>query len=208
MVKRCILHREIGIDVGHRVPDHGSKCRNPHGHRYRIIATCEGPVIDEAGNEENGMVLDFGNVKKYMMDFLDSVFDHGFVVYKGDKVMMNMFFQDRDPKEVFSKFKEDWDFKVKNYLTAVRNDFKGGTWSTAPLYLKRTKPTEQDPDGLKIIVVDYVPTAENLAAHMFKLLKQPIEAHFPNDDIRLVNIRLYETPNGYVDYPGMKFIDV
>ena len=48
MIKnRCELTRRIGIDMGHRVPDHGSKCRNPHGHRYEILATCEGPVINQ-----------------------------------------------------------------------------------------------------------------------------------------------------------------
>ena len=141
------------------------------------------------------------------MDLLDAVFDHGFVVYKGDKAMMDMFYQNKDPVEVFTKFKTDWDFKIKNYLTAVAGNFNGGTWTTAPLYLLRTSATEQDPDGLKIIVVDYIPTAENLAVHMFNLLKQPINTHFPNGDIKLVNIRLYETPNGWVDYGPLYMSD-
>lgn len=199
MTHRAILHREIGIDVGHRVPDHGSKCRNPHGHRYRIIATCEGPVLDQAGNEENGMVVDFGNVKRYMMDWLDSVFDHGFVVYAYDKALMNMFFPGSDPIEVLSDYNAAWTEEKTTYLEAMKKNAH-----LSPIKLPHTDSTEQDPTGLKVIVVDYVPTAENLAKHMFELLSEPVSAHYGND-VKLVNIRLYETPNGWVDYPGMHF---
>lgn len=199
MTQRCIIHREIGIDVGHRVPDHGSKCRNPHGHRYRVIATCEGPVMDQKGNEENGMVVDFGNLKKYMMDIIDAVFDHGFVVYKGDKAMMDMFFGGYPmPSDLISStFKLAWNNKLSKYREMVL--VKG---PTDPIVLDRTKNSEQDPDGMKVIIVDYVPTAENLAKHFYEMLAPIIAAHYGDDTIRLINIRLYETPNGWVDYPG------
>lgn len=199
-MKNVIIHREIGIDTGHRVPDHGSKCRNPHGHRYRVIATCEGPVVNEAGNEEDGMVVDFGNIKKYMMDTIDAVFDHGFVVSKADRAMMEMFFPGRDPEEVHREFQTDWMEKMDLYVQKV-----SGKNNPAPISLLRTESSDQDPDGMKVIVVPYTPTAENLAFHMFNILKRPIEAHFQSGLIRLVNIRLYETPNGWVDYPGMEF---
>lgn len=197
MSNKVLLTREIGIDVGHRVPDHGSKCRNPHGHRYRIQATCEGPVIDQSGHEENGMIIDFGNVKRYMMDWLDSVFDHGFVVYRGDNAMMNMFFPGEDPEIVYKTYNAVWGRENNRYLGALTN--KNNKWSQDPISLPRTCKSEQDPDGMKIIVVDYVPTAENLAKHMFNLLKLPIMAHYGNN-VNLVKIKLYETPNGWVEY--------
>lgn len=197
MTQRCIIHREIQCDIGHRVPDHGSKCRNPHGHRYRVIATCEGPVMDQKGNEENGMVVDFGNLKKYMMDVIDSVFDHGFVVYKGDKAMMDMFFppEHTSIEDITSNFKIAWQEELDLYLYNVKNCLE-----TKPLYLYRTSKSEQDPDGMKVIIVDYVPTAENLAKHFYEMLAPIIAAHYGDDTIRLINIRLYETPNGFVDY--------
>lgn len=206
MSQRCVISREIGIDVGHRVPDHGSKCRNPHGHRYRVIATCEGPVMDQKGNEENGMVVDFGNLKKYMMDIIDAVFDHGFVVYKGDKAMMDMFFPIHeayaestviDHVMVAENFKIAWQEKLDLYTYNVKNKLE-----TKPLYLYRTSKSEQDPEGMKVIIVDYVPTAENLAKHFYEMLAPIIAAHYGEEVIRLKKITLYETPNGWVDYEG------
>jgi 6-pyruvoyltetrahydropterin/6-carboxytetrahydropterin synthase len=135
------------------------------------------------------------------MDFLDSVFDHGFVVSKYDTVMMNMFFPNQDPHKVHFDFTTDWNRQLYDYVEGLQ---ERDLSKVKPITLQRTLVSKQDPNGMKVIVVGYAPTAENLAKHMFDLLRQPIRAHYGRD-IRLVNIRLYETPNGWVDYPGMQF---
>ena len=40
--------RRIEWDMGHRVPEHGGKCRTPHGHRYVAEVTVRGPQIGRA----------------------------------------------------------------------------------------------------------------------------------------------------------------
>jgi 6-pyruvoyltetrahydropterin/6-carboxytetrahydropterin synthase len=81
------ITREIGIDMGHRVTNHGSKCRNLHGHRYRIIATLAGDLV--ASGEQEGMVLDYGFVKKIMMDEIDARFDHGMALWIKDPLLIH-----------------------------------------------------------------------------------------------------------------------
>ena len=83
------ITREIGIDAGHRVPDHGSKCRNIHGHRYRVLATCEGPLARVG--EQTGMVLDFGFLKEEMMTQIDAPCDHGMIMAASDTLTRGMF---------------------------------------------------------------------------------------------------------------------
>lgn len=189
----AVVHREIGIDCGHRVPDHQSKCRSPHGHRYRIIVTCEGNVIEEIGNAEHGMVIDFGNIKKVMMDVLDAVFDHAFVVAKHDAAMMGMFFPGEDPEKICRRYKDILDGYVERYADSK---------SPAPISLPRTCKSEQDPDGMKVVPVFYTPTAENMAKHMYELVSDILHSLYGEDELRVVNVRLYETPNGWVDVPG------
>ena len=79
------ITREIGIDAGHRVPDHGSKCRNLHGHRYRVIAHASGPLAAEG--EQSGMVVDFGFLKTGMMDLIDAPCDHGMILSVNDPLL-------------------------------------------------------------------------------------------------------------------------
>lgn len=79
-----IITKEIEIDMGHRVPNHKSKCRNLHGHRYKIEVGVDDKVIATPGSSDEGMVIDFSDLKQIMMDEIDAKFDHGFVMYADD----------------------------------------------------------------------------------------------------------------------------
>jgi len=74
--------REIGIDAGHRVTHHGSKCKNLHGHRYTVQACVRGKLFETG--EQEGMVLDFGFLKELMMEYIDAPCDHGMTLWIQD----------------------------------------------------------------------------------------------------------------------------
>lgn len=74
----------IEIDMGHRVPNHKSKCRNFHGHRYKIEVCVDDKIIQTEGASDEGMVIDFGDIKQILMDKIDSKYDHGWVMYDKD----------------------------------------------------------------------------------------------------------------------------
>jgi len=57
------ITRKLEFDAGHRIPDHKSQCRNLHGHRYVLEITLQGEVIEQEGNSDNGMIMDFSDVK-------------------------------------------------------------------------------------------------------------------------------------------------
>jgi len=80
-----LITKTIGIDMGHRVPNHKSKCKNIHGHRYKIEVGVDDKIITEAGNSSEGMVIDFGDLKQIMMKVLDYKYDHGFCMYIKDE---------------------------------------------------------------------------------------------------------------------------
>lgn len=79
-----LITKTIGIDMGHRIPNHESKCRNIHGHRYTIEVGVDDKLITEPGASDEGMVIDFGHLKAIMMEVLDRKYDHGFTMFKGD----------------------------------------------------------------------------------------------------------------------------
>lgn len=79
------ISKEIEIDLGHRIPNHKSKCRNFHGHRYRFKATVEGELITTHNDSSQGMVIDFGDLKTCMVKIIDEPLDHGFMMYIDDE---------------------------------------------------------------------------------------------------------------------------
>ena len=52
--------------------------------------------------------------------------------------------------------------------------------------------------GHKTVLLDVIPTAENLAAEAFRIL-EPLYTGIYRDQLRLERVRLYETPNCWAD---------
>tara|TARA_Y100000310_G_C20502198_1_gene724565 strand:- start:212 stop:673 length:462 start_codon:yes stop_codon:yes gene_type:complete len=86
-----IISKTIEFDMGHRIPYHKSKCKSPHGHRYKLTAYLEGDIADLEGKSDHGMVMDFKDVKKILMKYIHDDFDHGFMYWEKDEVMDDFF---------------------------------------------------------------------------------------------------------------------
>lgn len=83
-MSRTLISKEVEFDAGHRVPNHASKCRNPHGHRYRVRVTLDGKVVTDDTSPEFGMVADFGFLKDLLMREVHDPFDHSMIVHYED----------------------------------------------------------------------------------------------------------------------------
>jgi len=79
----------LEFDSGHRIPNHKSQCRNLHGHRYVLEITLSGDIIKQENASENGMVMDFSDVKAIAKESVVNVWDHAFLVYKNDTEVLN-----------------------------------------------------------------------------------------------------------------------
>lgn len=177
------ITREIGIDMGHRVTHHGSKCRNLHGHRYTIQVTVRGPLF-EAGEQE-GMVLDYGFLKDIMMEHIDKDCDHGMCLYINDPwTYLLLPYKDGS----------DWnalDIAVKNFGFCAVNEPVGDKYER----------TRHENTGGKFYIVPFVPTAENLARHWFERLA-PIILERTNNQGEIHSVTVFETPNCSAVYTG------
>lgn len=82
------IERYHDISVGHRVVGHENKCRHLHGHNYRVHFTCEledGYTLDQVGR-----VIDFSDVKERLCMWLESHWDHKFLVWNQDPVFCDI----------------------------------------------------------------------------------------------------------------------
>lgn len=83
------ITRRLEFDAGHRIPNHNSQCRHLHGHRYAIEITLSGEIIATEGLSEQGMVMDYSEVKRIAKEQLVDAWDHAFLVYCGDKAVLD-----------------------------------------------------------------------------------------------------------------------
>ncbi len=63
--------KEFTFDSAHCLPAHKGKCKNVHGHTYRLQVGFKGPV-----DPKTGMVVDFGDVKEAVKGLIVDKIDH------------------------------------------------------------------------------------------------------------------------------------
>lgn len=68
------------ISVGHTVTGHESKCAHLHGHNYRVHFK----IAAKKGLDDVGRVLDFGVIKSILCEWLETYWDHKFLVNELD----------------------------------------------------------------------------------------------------------------------------
>ena len=84
------IRRFIETDTGHRVPNHKSKCKHLHGHRYRFEAEIEGEVVEESGVSEEGMLMDFSDISVILTTYIHDVIDHALVISESDSDIIQL----------------------------------------------------------------------------------------------------------------------
>jgi len=147
MNQKTEITRRLEFDAGHRIPHHGGHCRHIHGHRYAIEVTVIGDVLSHRGHADDGMVLDFGDIKKITNEAIVEKWDHAFLVAAEDTALVDFL-------------------------------------ATIP--------------GHKTVVMQAIPTVENLARAAFAVLEPIFKKRF-GGRLNLSRLRLYETPNCWAD---------
>ena len=94
----------IQWDMGHRVLNHRSICKGLHGHRYKAEICVSGNLVSESGVSEEGMVLDFADIKKISKKFIQEDLDHAFMVWEKDEELISFFNNSEGHKPVIVPF--------------------------------------------------------------------------------------------------------
>lgn len=66
--------------MSHALEGYDGPCRQVHGHSYRFFVTVCGTPKHDPADPKNGMVMDFGELKRIVNRTVTDRFDHAFVV--------------------------------------------------------------------------------------------------------------------------------
>lgn len=74
------LTKIFSFETAHVLYGYDGKCKNLHGHSYKLFVTVKGTPISEVGHVKNGMVMDFGDLKRIVKEEIVDVWDHAVLV--------------------------------------------------------------------------------------------------------------------------------
>ncbi|HRZ33027.1 MAG TPA: 6-carboxytetrahydropterin synthase [Flavobacterium sp.] len=73
------ITKQFSFETGHALYGYDGKCKNVHGHSYKLSVTVSGTPILDASHVKFGMVIDFGDLKKIVKEEIVDQFDHATV---------------------------------------------------------------------------------------------------------------------------------
>lgn len=76
------ITKQFSFETGHALYGYDGKCRNVHGHSYKLSVTVIGNPIEDSSHVKFGMVIDFSDLKKIVKEEIVDVFDHATVFNK------------------------------------------------------------------------------------------------------------------------------
>ena len=76
------ITKQFSFETGHALYGYDGKCKNIHGHSYKLSVTVIGNPISDNTNPKWGMVIDFGDLKKIVNKEIVDVFDHAVIFNK------------------------------------------------------------------------------------------------------------------------------
>ena len=76
------ITKEFTFETGHALYGYDGKCRNVHGHSYKLSVTVIGEPNTDTSHVKLGMVIDFGDLKKIVKEEIVNQFDHATVFNK------------------------------------------------------------------------------------------------------------------------------
>lgn len=76
------ITKQFSFETGHALYGYDGKCKNVHGHSYKLSVTVIGSPILDSNNVKFGMVIDFTDLKKIVKEEIVDQFDHATVFNK------------------------------------------------------------------------------------------------------------------------------
>jgi len=137
-------------------------CRHLHGHQGKIIVHLESDEL------HNGMVTDFKHLN-WFKKFLDDTIDHKFIIDINDPIFSTLLPHYQN-KQNFHKMEQD--FMVVD-LSIIKDE---------PLHIQELYGS--------YIIVDFVPTSENLSSWLLKIVQKKMA----KIGVKVSHLEYFETP--------------
>jgi 6-pyruvoyltetrahydropterin/6-carboxytetrahydropterin synthase len=115
------ITKQFTFETGHALYGYDGKCRNVHGHSYKLSVTVIGHPIADTANVKLGMVIDFGDLKKIVKEEVVDPFDHATVFNKNTPHMeLAKELKDRGHKVILADYQPTSENMVIDFATKIK----------------------------------------------------------------------------------------
>lgn len=133
------ITKQFSFETGHALYGYDGKCKNVHGHSYKLFVTVIGSPIQDKTNVKYGMVIDFSDLKKIVKNEIVDVFDHATVFNKNTPhVELAKELADRDHNVLLVDYQPTSEMMIIDFANKIKKHLP----STIALYSLRLQETD------------------------------------------------------------------
>lgn len=115
------ITKQFNFETGHALYGYDGKCRNVHGHSYKLSVTVIGTPITDTSNVKLGMVIDFGDLKKIVKEEIVDTFDHATVFNKNTPhIELAKELMDRDHQVILADYQPTSENMVIDFSAKIK----------------------------------------------------------------------------------------
>ncbi|NJB71385.1 6-pyruvoyltetrahydropterin/6-carboxytetrahydropterin synthase [Saonia flava] len=115
------ITKQFTFETGHALYGYDGKCKNVHGHSYKLSVTVIGKPIADTSDVKLGMVIDFGDLKKIVEEEVVDPFDHATVFNKNTPhVDLAKELTDRGHKVILADYQPTSENMVIDFATKIK----------------------------------------------------------------------------------------
>lgn len=117
------ITKQFSFETGHALYGYDGKCRNVHGHSYKLRVTVIGEPISDKNHVKYGMVIDFSDLKKIVKEKIVDVFDHATVFNKNTPHLeLAKELQDRDHSVILVDYQPTSENMIQDFAQIIKNE--------------------------------------------------------------------------------------
>jgi 6-pyruvoyltetrahydropterin/6-carboxytetrahydropterin synthase len=129
----------FSFETAHVLYNYDGKCKNMHGHSYKLFVTVKGLPIKDIHHPKNGMVVDFGDIKKIVNEEIIELWDHA-VLLNGESPHQDLGkdLEQKGHKVIFCNYQPTCENMLYDIAAKIQNKLPEGV-SLAYLKMHETE---------------------------------------------------------------------
>tara|TARA_B100000427_G_scaffold193747_1_gene161028 strand:+ start:389 stop:838 length:450 start_codon:yes stop_codon:yes gene_type:complete len=133
------ITKRFTFEAGHALYGHDGKCKNIHGHSYKLYVTVIGAPITDSNSPKFGMTIDFSDLKSMVKKEIIEDFDHSIILNQNSPHMeLAQALQSKEQKVVLV----DYQPTIEGMVIDIANKIKKKLPANIQLHSLKLKETE------------------------------------------------------------------
>jgi 6-pyruvoyltetrahydropterin/6-carboxytetrahydropterin synthase len=121
------ITKQFSFETGHALYGYDGKCKNVHGHSYKLNVTVIGTPITDTSNVKYGMVIDFGDLKRIVKSEIVDKFDHATVFNKNTPhIELARELENRDHSVILVDYQPTSENMVVDFAEKIKKQLPAG----------------------------------------------------------------------------------